>query len=91
MNHENKNLNHPRVEALIRELSQLMGPDANTGMFEEMFTDLALLGRENKDNSDNKLIQMEITNPEALMPLLRVLPARIRDSIKLLNLQNPPT
>ena len=34
---------------------------------------------------------MEITNPEALMPLLRVLPARIRDSIKLLNLQNPPT
>ena len=178
MNHENKNLNHPRVEALIRELSQLMGPDANTGMFEEMFTDLALLGRENQDNSDHKLIQktlrelresltlflpfrskrkvvvfgsrrvsdshpnyklamelaqglvhqgfqviteagggimeaanrsagrekskvslitqgcfhsMEITNPEALMPLLRVLPARIRDSIKLLNLQNPPT
>ena len=33
MNHENKNLNHPRVEALIRELSQLMGPDANIGMF----------------------------------------------------------
>ena len=57
MNHENKNLNHPRVEALIRELSQLMGPDANTGMFEEMFTDLALLGRENQDNSDHKLIQ----------------------------------
>ena len=34
---------------------------------------------------------MEITNPEALMPLLRVLSARIRGSIKLLNLQNSPT
>ena len=34
---------------------------------------------------------MEMTNPEALMPLLRVLSARIRDSLKLLNPQNPPT
>jgi len=34
---------------------------------------------------------MEMTNPEALMPLLRVLTARIRDSFKLLNRQNPPT
>ena len=34
---------------------------------------------------------MEMTNPEALMPLLRVLSARIRDSFKLLNPQNPPT
>ena len=32
---------------------------------------------------------MEMTNPEALMPLLRVLSARIRDSFKLLNTQNP--
>ena len=34
---------------------------------------------------------MEMTNPEALMPLLRVLSARIRDPFKLLNPQNPPT
>ena len=34
---------------------------------------------------------MEMTNPEALMPLLRVVSARIRDSLKLLNPQNPPT
>ncbi len=34
---------------------------------------------------------MEMTNPEALMPLLRVLSARIRDSFKLLNPQNPLT
>ena len=33
---------------------------------------------------------MKTTNPEALMPLLRVLSARIRDSLKLLNLQNSP-
>ena len=32
---------------------------------------------------------MKTTNPEALMPLLRVLSARIRDSFKLLNTQNP--
>ena len=32
---------------------------------------------------------MEINKPEALLPLLRVLSARIRDSFKLLNLQNP--
>ena len=34
---------------------------------------------------------MKTTNLEALMPLLRVLSARIRDSLKLLNLQNSPT
>ena len=32
---------------------------------------------------------MKTTTPEALMPLLRVLSARIRDSFKLLNTQNP--
>ena len=32
---------------------------------------------------------MKTTNPEALMPLLQVLSARIRDSFKLLNTQNP--
>ena len=56
MNPKSKKLNHPRVEALIRELSQLMGPGAKTGMFEEMFTDLALIGRENQDLGDHKLI-----------------------------------
>jgi len=56
MNPKSKKLNHPRVEALIRELSQLMGPDAKTGMFEEIFTDLALIGRENQDLGDHKLI-----------------------------------
>ena len=44
MNPKSKKLNHPRVETLIRELSQLMGPGAKSGMFEEMFTDLALIG-----------------------------------------------
>ena len=53
MNPKSKKLNHPRVEALIRELSQLMGPGAKTGMFEEMFTDLALIGRENQDLGDH--------------------------------------
>ncbi len=56
MNDKSRNLNHPRVEALIRELSQLMGPGAKTGMFEKMFTDLALIGRENPDFADHKLI-----------------------------------
>ena len=56
MNRKSKKLNQPRVEALIRELSQLMGPGAKTGMFEEMFTDLALIGRENQDLGDHKLI-----------------------------------
>ena len=56
MNDKSRNLNHPRVEALIRELSQLMGPGAKTGMFEKMFTDLALIGRENLDFADHKLI-----------------------------------
>ncbi len=50
------NINHPRIEALIRELSQLMGPSAKAGMFEEIFTDLALIGLENPDRGDHKLI-----------------------------------
>ncbi len=56
MNHKDGDLNHPRIEALIRELSQLMGPDAKPGMFEEIFTDLALIGREHQDFGDHKLI-----------------------------------
>jgi uncharacterized protein (TIGR00730 family) len=55
--HPNKSkLNHPRMEALIRELSQLMGPNAKPEMFEEIFTDLALLGKDNPDLGDHKLI-----------------------------------
>ena len=53
MNHKSKKLNHPRVEALIRELSQLMGPEAKTGIFEKIFTDLALIGRKNRDLGDH--------------------------------------
>ena len=56
MNHKSHDLNHPRVEALIRELSQLMGPNAKPSMFEEMFTDLALIGLEHQDLGDHKLI-----------------------------------
>lgn len=56
MNHKDKQLNHPHIEALIHELSQLMGPNAKPTMFEEIFTDLALIGREHKDVSDHKLI-----------------------------------
>ena len=56
MNHQDNNLNHPRVEALIRELSQLMGSDAKAEMFEEIFTDLALIGRKNTALGDHKLI-----------------------------------
>ena len=56
MGRNSKKLDHPRVEALIRELSQLMAPGAKAGMFEEIFTDLALIGRENPDLGDHKLI-----------------------------------
>ena len=56
MNHKDKSLNHPRIEALIRELSQLLGPNAKPEMFEEMFTDLALIGTEHQDSGDHKLI-----------------------------------
>ena len=57
MNHKSNKLNHPRIEALIQELSQLMGPRAKTGMFEEIFTDIALIGREHQDIGDHKLVQ----------------------------------
>ena len=40
MKHEDNNL--PHIEALIRELSQLMGPDAKTRLFEKIFSDIAL-------------------------------------------------
>ncbi len=43
MNDKSRNLNHPLVEALILELSQLMGPGTKTVMFEKMFTELALI------------------------------------------------
>ncbi len=56
MSPKNKKLDHPRIEALIRELSQLMGPDAKAKIFEDMFTDLALIGREHPDHGDHKLI-----------------------------------
>jgi uncharacterized protein (TIGR00730 family) len=60
MNHKDQGLNHPRIEALIRELSQLMGPGAKPAMFEEIFTDLALIGRENPDLGDHKLIHKTV-------------------------------
>ena len=56
MKDEDSKLNHPRMEALIRELSQLMGPGAKAGMFEKIFTDLALIGRKNPNLGDHKLI-----------------------------------
>jgi uncharacterized protein (TIGR00730 family) len=56
MNHQGNKLNHPRMEALIWELSQLMGPDAKAEMFEKIFTDLALIGTEISDLGDHKLI-----------------------------------
>jgi uncharacterized protein (TIGR00730 family) len=56
MKNKDNHLNHPRIEALIRELSQLMGPGAKTGMFEDIFTDLALIGKDNPDLGDHKLI-----------------------------------
>jgi uncharacterized protein (TIGR00730 family) len=57
MNHQNSDLNHPHIKALISELSQLMGPDAKAGMFEEIFTHLALIGTKNPDLGDHKLIR----------------------------------
>ena len=56
MKDEDSKLNHPRIEALIRELSQLMGPGAKAEMFEKIFTDLALIGRKNPNLGDHKLI-----------------------------------
>ena len=56
MSHKYKRLNHPRIENLIREISRLMGPNAKPEMFEEIFTDLALIGKEHQDAGDHKLI-----------------------------------
>lgn len=56
MNHKSHDLNHPRIEALIRELSQLMGPNAKPAMFEKIFTDVAMIGLEHQDLGDHKLI-----------------------------------
>ena len=56
MTGRNHNLNHPRMEALIQALTQLMGPDAKAGIFEKIFTDLALIGMENPSLGDHKLI-----------------------------------
>ena len=56
MNPKSKKLDHPRMEALILELSQLMGPNANPKMFEDIFTDIALIGKDHQDTGDHKLI-----------------------------------
>jgi uncharacterized protein (TIGR00730 family) len=61
MNHQSKKLNHPRMEALILELSKLMSPNANPAMFEEIFTDIALIGNEHKDVGDHKLIHKALS------------------------------
>ena len=56
MNHKDNNINNPRIKDLILELSQLMGPNVNTTMFEEIFTDIALIGNEHNDIGDHKLL-----------------------------------
>lgn len=56
MNHKDNQIDHPRIEALIHELSQLLGPNAKPAMFEEIFTNLALIGKEHEDAGDHKLI-----------------------------------
>ena len=60
MTADDKDPNHSRIKALTQELSQLMGPNAKAGMFDEMFTDLAQIGIENPDLGDHKLIHRTI-------------------------------
>ncbi len=61
MDQEDNNINHPRIEELVHELSQLMSPNAKPAIFEEIFADLALIGREHKDEGDHKLLQKAIS------------------------------
>ena len=56
MNHKDKHVNQSHIETLIHEISQLMGPNANPAMFEQIFTDIAMIGKEHKDVGDHKLI-----------------------------------
>ena len=51
MTGKNHNLNHPRVEALIQELSQLMGPDAKAGIFEKIFKKIHLREKISRNTS----------------------------------------
>lgn len=61
MNHKKHDLNHPRIEALIQELAQLMGSNAKPAMFEKIFTDIALIGTEHQDIGDHKLLQKALS------------------------------
>ncbi len=61
MSQKDKSVNHPRIKDLILELSQLMGPNANTAMFEEIFTDIAFIGTEHNDVGDHKLIHKALS------------------------------
>ena len=69
MSHKYKSLNHPRIEALIREISQLMEPNAKPEIFEEIFTDLALIGKEHQDAGDHKLIQKALAELHTALKL----------------------
>ena len=69
MSHKYKSLNHPRIEALIREISQLMEPNAKPEMFEEIFTDLALIGRDHQDAGDHKLIHKALAELHTALKL----------------------
>lgn len=69
MNHKSKQLNHPRMEALILELSQLMGPNAKPAMFEDIFTDIALIGKEHQDVGDHKLIHKALAELRTALKL----------------------
>jgi hypothetical protein len=69
MNHKNHTLDHPRIAALIRELSQLMGPNAKPSMFEQIFTDLAMIGIEHEDPGDHKLIHKALAELRGSMEM----------------------
>ena len=69
MNHKDKHINNTQIETLIHELSQLMGPSAKPAMFEEIFSDLALIGTEHKDVGDHKLIHKALAELRSAMKM----------------------
>jgi hypothetical protein len=69
MSHKYKSLNHPRIESLIREISQLMGANAKPEIFEKIFTDLTLIGSEHQDTGDHKLIQKSLAELHTALKL----------------------
>ena len=86
MNSNKKDPNGPDTPALIRKLSINCVDEA---LFEEILTTLLLRADEHKDQchgfNAGVLHSFEEFNPQALMPLLKVLTARVREAFRLAN------